>query len=88
MIMGLAFVLVCLFFAARDIRWYTSLFLFYMFLDFVMLRHVHGVIRHAADGSFKRVREDKSSLSRAVRQGNRTDRALLLCSTGTIFDAL
>jgi hypothetical protein len=60
MIMGLAFVLVCLFFAARDIRWYTSLFLFYMFLDFVMLRYVHGVIRHAVDGSFKRVREDKS----------------------------
>jgi len=60
MIMGLAFVLVCLFFAARDIRWYTSLFLLYMIVDFVMLRYVHGVIRHAVDGSCKRVREDRS----------------------------
>ena len=58
--MGLAFFLVCLFFAARDIRWYTSLFLLYMIVDFVMLRYVHGVIRHAVDGSRKRVREDRS----------------------------
>ena len=60
MIMGLATFLVCLFFAARDIRWYTSLFLLYMIVDFVMLRYVHGVIRHAVDGSRKRVREDRS----------------------------
>jgi hypothetical protein len=60
MIMGLAFVLVCLFFAARAIRWYTSLFLLYMIVDFVMLRYVHGVIRHAVDGSYKRLREDRS----------------------------
>jgi hypothetical protein len=60
MIMGLAFALVCLFFASRDIRWYTSLFLLYMMMDFGMLRYVHGMIRHAVDGSYKRVREDRS----------------------------
>ena len=61
MIMGLAFVLVCLFLAARDIRWYTSLFLLYMIVDFLLLRYVHGVIRRAIDGSYRRLREDRSS---------------------------
>ena len=72
MIMGLAFVLVCLFFAARDIRWYTSLFLIYMIMDFLTLRYVHGIIRHAVDGSYKRLREDRSLIAelhtKAIRQ--------------------
>jgi hypothetical protein len=72
MIMGLAFVLVCLFFAARDIRWYTSLFLIYMIMDFLALRYVHAVIRHAVDGSYKRLREDRSLIAelhtKAIRQ--------------------
>ena len=72
MIMGLAFVLVCLFFAARDIRWYTSLFLIYMVMDFLTLRYVHSIIRHAVDGSYKRLREDRSLIAelhtKAIRQ--------------------
>ena len=60
MIMGLATFLVCLFFAARDIRWYTSLFLLYMIADFLLLRYVHGVISQAVNGSYKRLREDSS----------------------------
>jgi hypothetical protein len=47
MIMGLAAFLVCLFFAARDIRWFTSLFLLYVIADFLLLRYVHRVIRQA-----------------------------------------
>jgi hypothetical protein len=60
MIMGLAAFLVCLFFAAKDIRWYTRLFLLYLIADFLLLRYVHGVIRQAVDGSYKRLREDSS----------------------------
>jgi len=60
MIMGLAAFLVCLFFAARDIRWYTSLFLLYIIADFLLLRYVHGVIRQAVNGSYKRLREDEN----------------------------
>lgn len=60
MIMGLAAFLVCLFFAARNIRWYTSLFLLYMIADFLLLRYVHGVIRQAVNGSYKRLSEDNS----------------------------
>jgi hypothetical protein len=71
-IMGLAFVLVCLFFVAREIRWYTSLFLIYMIMDFLTLRYVHGIIRHAVDGSYERLREDRSLIAelhtKAIRQ--------------------
>ena len=57
-IMLLAFVLVCLFFAARDIRWYTTIFLIYVIVDFLVLRYVHSVIRSAVDGSYKRLHKD------------------------------
>ena len=67
MIMGLAAFLVCLFFAAKDIRWYTSLFLLYVTTDFLLLRYVHGIIRQAVDGSYKRLQGDKSPTARLYK---------------------
>lgn len=87
MIMGLAFVLVCLFFAARAIRWYTSRFLHYVIVDFVMLRYVHGVIRHAVDGSYKRLRKIEALQPNSTpRQSNRSSITTLFDLT--IFGAL
>jgi hypothetical protein len=67
MIMGLAAFLVCLFFAARDIRWFTSLFL-YVIVDFLLLGYVHRLIRQAVNGSYKRLREDSSPTAELYAQ--------------------
>jgi hypothetical protein len=48
------------FFVARDIRWFTSLFLLYVITDFLLLRYAHSVIRQAVNGSYKRLRDDSS----------------------------
>jgi len=71
-IMSLAALLVCLFFAARDIRWYATLFLFYIIFDFLMLRYVHSLIRQAVKGSYKRLSEENGSAThlyvKAIKQ--------------------
>ena len=77
--MLLAFVLVCLFFAARDIRWYTTIFLIYVIVDFLVLRYVHGVIRSAVDGSYKRLHKDSGPQPNSTkRQSNRLNITTLL----------